>query len=201
MRVRLTFEPTVVPAHEEAERRLKGQLEELASEHDRRIVVGVMPPRRRFISKRGTREYYARLVGMVEEALTTGADWLDEGDGITSVQVLGSGVFPAGERVSLVLSYGDNPLVGAQVAAGLEDVLRSKLTGQLAVAKRSGYSVMLLIDQVQDPASRQPSMFLASVETVTVVVQSILREHPGVVNAVWFRDRTGGFTNMTLSPS
>jgi hypothetical protein len=48
---------------------------------------------------------------------------------------------------------------------------------------------MLIIDQVQDPNSEQPSQFLASADTVRPLVEEMLRESPGVVDRVWFRDR------------
>jgi hypothetical protein len=75
--------------------------------------------------------------------------------------------------------------------------LRSKLNGQLAQAKAEGSQVMLLIDQVQDPDSRPPSLYWSAPVTVKAVVDRLLRGPPDVVGCVWFRSRDGAFVNLT----
>ena len=131
--------------------------------------------------------FVARIVALAEQALTTGQDrFLHEG--ITTVR-LALQPNPSGQRVDLLAWGSAGPWIEAQVTAGLADSLRSKLSDLLARAKQAGYPVMLLIDQVQDPDSRQPSQFLAGAWSVSPLVDQVMQERPGVLDSVWFRDR------------
>jgi hypothetical protein len=56
---------------------------------------------------------------------------------------------------------------------------------------------MLLIDQVQDPDLRPPSLYWAAPVTVRAVVDRLLRGSPDVVGCVWFRSRDRAFVNLT----
>jgi hypothetical protein len=157
-----------------------------------------------------TSVYYDKVLKLTEVALRTGIDQFDP-DGFTTVRVSTPQSPDGRELVELQCFLAGTTAVEArsptapappfasiedQVSAGLEAPLRSKLSGQLKRAKNAGYHVMLLIDQVEDPASRQTSQFLASPATVGVVVTRVLSSFPNVVDSVWFRNRDGAFTNL-----
>ncbi len=196
--VRLVYDRQLIPAIDDIEDSLHAALEKLATEHDGYLVVSYLPPglspaarhpgragRRARESEKGA--FVARIVALAEQALTTGQDrFLHEG--ITTVR-LALQPNPSGQRVDLLAWGSAGPWIEAQVTAGLADSLRSKLSDLLARAKQAGYPVMLLIDQVQDPDSRQPSQFLAGAWSVSPLVDQVMQERPGVLDSVWFRDR------------
>lgn len=192
--MRLAYEPTVLPSSDDAERRLRGQLESLADRHRCCLFVGVLPPRRHAEARPEIDAYYSDIVKHAEEAISSGDDWFD-GDGFTSVQVF-EREGPNPESVEIATWLADTASIEGQVVAALESSLVGKLGGQLVAAKRAGYAVMLLIDQVHDPARRQPSVFLASSLTVRVVVDRIVASAPGVVDCIWFRGGDGSLSEL-----
>ena len=84
--MRLAYEPTVVPAGDEATRKLWGPLEELAGRYGCCLYVGVLPSRRRARTRKEIDAYYRNIVNQAEAAINSGQDWFDS-DGFTSVQV------------------------------------------------------------------------------------------------------------------
>lgn len=198
--MRLAYEPTVVPAGDEAERRLRGPLERLADRHRCCLFIGVLPPRRRAATRPEIDGYYSNVVRQTEAAIASGRDWFDR-DGFTSVQVLQRGERPDAHSVEIATWLADTASIEDQVVAALESPLVGKLGGQLATAKRAGYRVMLLIDQVQDPSRRHPTLFLTSSRTVKIVVDRIVASSPGVIDRVWFRAGDGSFMNLTGDPT
>ncbi|HXZ82268.1 MAG TPA: hypothetical protein VED84_00780 [Acidimicrobiales bacterium] len=197
--MRLAYEPTVIPAGDEAVQMLRGPLKELADRYGCCLHVGVLPPRRRARIRPKIDAYYSDVLRRAEAAVISGEDWFDL-DGFTSVQILKGGVRPDAEKVEVATWLGESASVEDQVVAALEGPLTAKLRGQLAAAKRADHRVMLLIDQVPDPTRRQPTVFLASWQTVKMVVDRVVTSLPGVVDCVWFRAGDGSFTNLT-SPS
>ena len=194
--MRLAYEPTVVPAGAEAERKLRRPLEALADHHRCCLYIGLLPRRRRATTPQGIDDYYTNILRRAELAVANGDDWFDP-DGYTSVQVLDRGARPDAQIVEIATWLADTSSVEDQVVAALEAPLVKKLGGQLAAAKRARCRVMLLVDQVQDPCLRQPTVFLASWSTVKIVVDRIMASTPGVVDCVWFRANDGSFTNLT----
>lgn len=197
--MRLAYEPTVVPAGDEAANRLRGPLEGLADRHRCCLCIGVLPPRHRSATRRDIDAYYSNIVWQAETAVTSGADWFHD-DGFTSVQVRQRGERPDAQSVEIVTWLADTASIEYQVVAALESALVSKLGGQLRAAQQSGYRVRLLIDQVQDPGRRQPTAFLASCWTVKVVVDRIVACSPGVIDSVWLRAADGSFMKLTMDP-
>lgn len=193
--MRLAYEPTVVPAGDEADRRLRRPLEKLAEEHGCCLYVGVLPPRR-VAGRIRIDAYYANVLSRAEQAVTGGEDWFDI-DGFTSVQVVAHHDTPNARAVELATWFAGTGSVEEQVDAALKTPLLKKLDGQLAVAKAAGYRVMLLVDQVRDVSRRQPTVFLASWQTVKIVVDRIVALHRDVLDCVWFRAGDGSFTNLT----
>jgi len=194
--MRLAYEPTVVPAGDEASRKLQHPLEKLAEQHNCCLYVGVLPPRSRERTQSGRNAYYSNVIKLAHDAIICGEDWFDT-DGVTSVQVIERAQWPNADTVTIATWLAETASIEAQVVAALEPPLTGKLLGQLANAKRTGYAVMLLIDQVQDPNRRQPTMFLASWATVKKVVDAIVALYPGIVDSVWFRAHDGSFKNLT----
>jgi hypothetical protein len=193
--MRLAYEPTVVPAGDEAARKLRLPLEELANQGGCSLAVGVFPPRHDTRTRLEIDSYYSNILAKAEVVVSSGEDWFDL-DGFTSVRVLERGSRPDAEAVQIQTWLAESGSIEDQVAAALKAPLAEKLLGQLAVAKRAGYRVMLLIDQVPDPARRQPTLFLASWSTVKIVVDRIMAPYPGVVDSVWFRARDRSFKNL-----
>lgn len=194
--MRLTYEPTVVPAGDDAERSLRGRLEWLADRHRCCLSVGVLPPRRRAATPAEIDAYYSNIVSRAEAAIASGDDWFER-DGFTSVQVLQRGERRDAQSVKIATWLADTASIEDQIVVALESSLVAKLAGQLAAAKCAGYRVMLLIDQVQDSTQRQPSLFLASWWAVKIVVDRIVASAPEVIDCVWFRAGDGLFMNLT----
>ena len=171
--VRLVYDCALIPAVDDIADRLRSALQQLATEHDRYLIVNYLPPGlSSTASEKGRAGKRAReaeraafvdkIVGLAMQAVTTGDDRFLH-DGLNTVRFALSRPSD-GERVHLMAWGSGGTFLDAQVAAGLADALRAKVADQLANAKEAGYRVMLLIDQVQDPASRQPSFFLATAD-------------------------------------
>ena len=195
--MRLVYERDLIPAVDDVAERLRAELEKLAVEYDRYFVVTYVPPglaKEREGGRAGRRArtverdaFVDRVVALGRQAVTTGNDRFLH-DGYTTVR-FALRPMPDGQRVQLMAWGSNGPWLEAQVHAGLAEPLRGKVSGQLARAKAAGYPVMLIIDQVQDPDSDQPSQFLATAGTVRPLVEAVLQETPGIVDTVWFRDR------------
>ena len=195
--MRLAYEPTLVAAKDDAERRLRGPLEQLARRYDCSLAISVLPPRHATASRSAIDAYYANIKQQAEDAIVTGDDWSDT-DGFTSVHVTARTDDPNVGVVDIRTWLSSTASIEEQVAAAVGPPLVAKLGGQLVDAKRAGRRVMLLVDQVKDPTVRQPAQFLPSWPTVKLVVGRIVASSPGVIDCVWFRDPTA---RSSASPS
>lgn len=144
--IRLAYEPTVVPAGDEAERRLRRPLEELAERHQCCLLIGVLPPRRRAATHTEIDAYYSKVVRQAEVAIVTGNDWFDL-DGCTSVQVRERGERPDARGDEIATWLAATASVRSMSSPRWRVPWSAKLGGQLAAAKREGYRVCLLIDR------------------------------------------------------
>jgi hypothetical protein len=189
--MRLVYERTVIPSADDAHRRLRESLREVARRHGRSLNVAVLPPRRHCaMTGEQINAYYARIVAKAEESAASGQNWFDL-DATTSVQVRDRQDAPNPPSVEIATWMAEDASIEAQVVAALQEPVREKVRGQLAAAKAAGSRVLLLIDQMQDPTRRQPALFLASPATVTHVVLGILGGTPDIVDSVWFRSTNG----------
>jgi hypothetical protein len=180
--VRLVYDAGLVPALDDIADDLRTVLERLATEHDRHLIVSYVVPvlseterlkarERRRVRNAERQAVIDRVMALATQAVTTGRDRFLH-DGYTTVRFAVS-TPTDGERVHLYAVTSAGPWLDAQVDEGLANALGSKVNEQLANAKQAGYRVMLLIDQIQDPMSSQPSQFLATTETVRTLVDRV----------------------------
>ena len=113
---------------------------------------------------------------------------------------LGLSVWPmpasAGVRLSpLVYPVG---ALGAEYERALREALGKKLRGQLQRAKNLGFPVLLLLDQMPDPACNAWTMFAPEEGMLASAVSKLLSQAPGVVDAVWLRESTDHYRQLEL---
>ena len=107
----------------------------------------------------------------------------------------GNSVFVGQGNPAVTFSFiaSENAALGDQFKAALDEPLRAKLTGQLAVAKENGYRVLLLLDQMPAPRSDPETMWTPEHGTLARVVVSVLDQFPDIVDRVWRRDGWGSY--------
>jgi hypothetical protein len=107
----------------------------------------------------------------------------------------GNSVFVRQGSPAVTFSFfaSENAALGDQFKAALDEPLRAKLTGQLAIAKENGYRVLLLLDQMPAPRFDPGTMWTPEHGTLAQVVASVLDQFPDVVDRVWRRDGWGSY--------
>jgi hypothetical protein len=97
------------------------------------------------------------------------------------------------ELVQIATTMAATSNIHDQVRDALADSLSAKLTKQLARAHNLGFSVLLLLDQMEPPGETTSAQWLASPATVEAATAPMLDEHAGVVTELWLRDPRGAF--------
>jgi hypothetical protein len=176
--------PTAMRAAESA---LQAELDQIAVASGQMIVASYLP-QTGALGERWGEDYYKRITELAKRAVTTGG-LVPGDDGFATVQAIPSET--AGAVLTPFTDTTGNPLVSAQVTAGLREPLLKKLDGQLKRAQEAGYRTALLLDQVPRPGAQSHTVWMASPTVVAGVAASILREHreknARVLDQVWLR--------------
>ncbi|MER5985729.1 hypothetical protein [Streptomyces sp. NPDC001787] len=196
----LLSRPSLLPAAMKATEKALGiEIEKIAKEHGRMIVVSYLPQTGAHGQKWGA-DYYRGLRELAVKAAVI--DGLVAGDdGFATAQS-----FHSDTPTAVLTPFTDttgNASIAAQIAAGLRDPLVKKLDGQLKQAKQAGFRTALLLDQVPRGGSESHTVWLAGPTTVAAVTTSILNEHrrenPPVLDQVWLRP--GQRITSAIAPS
>ncbi|MFJ8347648.1 hypothetical protein ACIQ9J_14990 [Streptomyces sp. NPDC094153] len=176
--------PTAMRAAEGA---LQAELDQIAVASGHMIVASYLP-QTGALGERWGEDYYKRIIELSKQAVA-GREWVHGDDGFATVRAIPSET--PGAFLAPFTDTTGNPLVSAQVAAGLREPLLRKLDGQLKRAQEAGYRTALLLDQVPRPGTQSHTVWMASPTVVAGVVASIAREHreknARVLDQVWLR--------------
>ncbi|WP_329553666.1 hypothetical protein [Streptomyces sp. NBC_00696] len=170
-----------------AEAALQAKLDQIAVANGQMIVASYLP-QTGTLGERWGEGYYERIIDLAKQAVTAGGLVAGD-DGFATVQAIPSET--PGAALTPFTDTTGNPLVSAQVTAGLREPLLKKLDGQLRKAQEAGYRTALLLDQVPRPGAQSHTVWMASPTVVAGVTASILQEHREknghVLDQVWLR--------------
>ena len=188
--MRITWGKRTVPATEHVGRTFP--LEKLAQEYRRDLWV-TMPlwPG----DRRAAQPYLARTEMLARTALTTTVDHFDQ-DGFTTIQTR-EPRDPERPAFQLSVYPSRNVFLGTQVREAIEEALTHKLTAQLPPAKRVGYRVGILLDQMEFEQSKQSSIWMPRPPTIAGAVNEVAALYPQILDAIWLRGPTGEVRELT----
>lgn len=193
--MRVSRDSMTIPATTSIEKLLKPMLDEFARERNVTLFVTLHPPR--LAQNRQAAQTFRDSVLVLAREAVEDLGALKHDKNHTFVRALTETCMPG----SLISVWGDDdPLVENQVRKGIRDPLLKKFNKQLRNARDLGWKTILLLDQMDDPCSKHPSIWCALPGTIGIVVDQVIKEANFGPSEVWLRTGAGTYLCLLTAP-